>query len=418
MGYRNHSSNIYTVALVELKRLPEYQKAFCKAIRQEAGRCWTDMVNAHVESRSTDKWLDDVALQKLYKGKYSLHSTTIQGLAQKLGANILTAKDLRKDQANNGEEISAKYPYHTKEFQTPIWKESAIHWNRDGHLELSNGKNMTALSLIVPDCYYGLDICKAELTWDGSNYILCLTIDSGHKMEEPIQNGLIAGLDLGEINIAAIATENGDGVVINGRLLRSIQRRREKKLAAYNSLLSYCTPGSKRYGKLVRSKKRICAKVDKQKRDILHKASRQAVNFCYERGVSQIAVGDVRDIADEVNLGHKTNQKISQWTHGQFSQYLIYKAQWLGMNVELIPEDYSSRTCSNCRFVKSYAPKGRVYTCPGCGAVVHRDLNGAANICSRAKYNSYGKVQISTEMYLRPTGRSRVWDTDQSGLLR
>jgi len=45
--------------------------------------------------------------------------------------------------------------------------------------------------------------------------------------------------------------------------------------------------------------------------------------------------------------------------------------------------------------------QGRVYTCSCCGAVIHRDLNGACNICSRAKYGLYGYVQTHTQMYLR-----------------
>jgi transposase len=131
-----------------------------------------------------------------------------------------------------------------------------------------------------------------------------------------------------------------------------------------------------------------------------------------------LAVGDVRDIQNGVDLGTKTNQKISQWAHGKFKNYLAYKGALLGIRVTEIPEDYSSRTCSNCTNVKNYAPKGRVYTCPSCGAVIHRDLNGACNICSRAKYGLYGFVQAHTQMYLRPIRRSKAFDTGQKLLAK
>lgn len=117
-----------------------------------------------------------------------------------------------------------------------------------------------------------------------------------------------------------------------------------------------------------------------------------------------IAVGDVRDVQERVDLGANVNQKISQWAYGQFIQYVSYKAQKYGMQVEQIPEDYSTRTCGYCGSVKKYVPRGRVYACPGCGAVIHRDLNGAFNICSRARNGSYGCVQAQTVMYLRPLG--------------
>jgi putative transposase len=122
-------------------------------------------------------------------------------------------------------------------------------------------------------------------------------------------------------------------------------------------------------------------------------------------------VGDVRDVQDGVDLGSKSNQKVSQWPHGQFMQYLTYKAAEHGMQVGYIPEDYSTRTCSRCGQVASSAPRGRVYVCPGCGAVIHRDTNGASNICSRARFGSYGFVQMQTIMYLRPLRRSRAFDT-------
>jgi len=132
--------------------------------------------------------------------------------------------------------------------------------------------------------------------------------------------------------------------------------------------------------------------------------------------VQSIAVGDVRDIQDGVDLGVKANQKISQWAHGQFVKYLGYKAERYGMWVEQIPEDYSTRTCSYCGCEKKNAPRGRVYTCSGCGAVIHRDVNGASNICSRARHGSYGCVQAQTVKYLRPLWRSRALDTGQSCL--
>jgi hypothetical protein len=44
------------------------------------------------------------------------------------------------------------------------------------------------------------------------------------------------------------------------------------------------------------------------------------VDFCAQEGVSQLAVGDVRDIQTGVQLGRVTNQKISQWPHGRFAR--------------------------------------------------------------------------------------------------
>ena len=405
MGYRSSQTNCI-VRIIPLQRLSAQQEALCKFLREEAGHCWTDMLTAHIESRS-GKWLSSLDLSKLFKGQYALHSQTVQALAQKLEYNVDTARELRKT------DPETRYPYHFKKYQTVVWKESAIHRLEGGQILLSNGKNHQPLILTIPDEHIGVDICKAELTWRADHYELCLTIDTGTVDPLPKESGQIAGVDLGEVNIAAIATEAGDALVVSGRVLRSVKRLRNKRHAALESLISRCKPGSKRYRRLKKSKAKASAKMNRQQRDILHKASRQVVEFCQANDVKSIAVGDVRDIQDGVDLGSNSNQKISQWSHGQFVKYLAYKSAKYGMPTGYLPENYSTRTCSRCSRVVKRAPRGRVYTCTGCGAVIHRDANGASNICSRARYGSYGFVQVQTIMYLRPLGRSRAFDTSQ-----
>ena len=120
------------------------------------------------------------------------------------------------------------------------------------------------------------------------------------------------------------------------------------------------------------------------------------VDFCQAEGVSRMAVGDVRDIQTEVSLGKQTNQKISQWPHGQFARYVREKAARLGMVVEWIDEAYSTRTCRHSGHVQPSSPRGRRFGCAGCGARVHRDVNGANNICSKAVYGCYSQIQADT----------------------
>jgi putative transposase len=403
MGYRSSHTNCI-VRILPLRGLSAQQEALCLFLREEAGHCWTDMLNAHIESRG-GKWLSSIDLSKVFKGQYALHSQTVQALAQKLEANIDAARELRKT------DPEARYPHHPKKYQTVVWKQSAIHWTEDGQILLSNGKNNQPLILVIPNEHIGVDICKAELTWRADHYELCLTIDTGLVNLLRKQVGQMAGIDLGEVNIAAVATETGDALVVSGRALRSVKRLRNKRHAALDSLISGCKPGSKRHRRLLKSKAKASAKMCRQQRDILHKASRQVVEFCHANDVKEIAVGDVRDIQDRVNLSTNSNQKISQWPHGQFVKYVAYKSAEYGMKTGYIPEDYSTRTCSCCKRRRKNAPRGRVYACPRCGAVIHRDANGASNIYSRARYGSYGHVHAQTIMYLRPLGRSRAFDT-------
>jgi putative transposase len=342
----------------------------------------------------------------MFKGRYTLHSQSIQALAQKLESNVDSARELRKSGPKS------RYPYRPKKYQTVSWKKPAIHLIND-RLLLSNGKNNTPLIITVSSNYLDANICRAELTWRADHYELCLTIDTGLVNPLPKGTGQVAGVDLGEVNIAAVATEAGKTVVVSGRALRSVKRLRNKRHAALSSLISHCKPGSKRHRRLLKSKAKASGKMYRQQRDILHKAGRQIVEFCQANGVKLIAIGDVRDVQDGVNLSTNANQKISQWPHGQVAKYITYKSAGYGMQAGYISEDYSTRTCSCCKRIAKHAPRGRIYACPGCGAVIHRDANGASNICSRACYGSYGFVQVQTIMYLRPLWRSRAFDTSR-----
>ncbi len=314
MGYRSTNTNCI-VRIIPLRGLSAKQEALCKSLREEAGCCWTDMLNAHIESRG-GKWLSSSDLKKMFKGQYALHSQTVQALAEKLEANIDTARELRKT------DPKARYPYRPKQYQTVVWKEAAIHRQDDGKLSFSNGRNVPPLILPIPDEYLDSDIRKVELTWRADRYELCLTIDTRLVNPPRKQTGQVAGVDLGEVNIAAVATEAGDALVVSGRALRSVKRLRNKRHAALDSLISRCKPGSKRHRRLLKSKSRASAKMYRQQRDILHKASRQVVDFCQANDVKSIAVGDVRDVQNGVALGAQTNQKVSQWPHGQFMKYI------------------------------------------------------------------------------------------------
>jgi hypothetical protein len=51
--------------------------------------------------------------------------------------------------------------------------------------------------------------------------------------------------------------------------------------------------------------------------------------------VQTVVIGDIRDIRSSADYGKKANQKIHQMLHGQTRQMLTYKAEKLGMKIEL-----------------------------------------------------------------------------------
>ena len=196
------------------------------------------MLKGRAASRGEKKWLSVDDLEKQPKQKYGLHSTCIQGLAQKSGANNATARQLGRTQKKNGGEISARFPYREKQYQTVIWKKSGIKWLEDGPLQLADKWGDPPLILAVPEEHQGRDIRKVELTWRADHEELCLTIDTGIEPPDPTTKNppLLARVGLREIHIAAVCTRAGDALLVSGRALRSVKRLRNQRLAPPFSL--------------------------------------------------------------------------------------------------------------------------------------------------------------------------------------
>ena len=397
------------VRLIPLRRLAPATLARCQVLRQEAGRLWTDLVAMHTQARAQGQWLSASDLEQATKGgQYALHSQSVQALCQKFAANVDTATELRRQERAETGHVQTAYPHHPKAYQTVVWKDQALTVLPAGQLRLPSGGQWPALLLPLPAEYQTANLRRAELTWRADHYELCLTIATGETLPPPLPTGAVAGVDLGEVHVAAVTTTRRHALVISGRQLRACKQWRNKAHSVLQEQLSRCQPGSRRARRLLNRKAQVSAKLYCQQRDLLHQAARKVITFCQSEGVSRIAVGDVRDIQTGVRLGTQTNQKISQWPHGQFARYLGEKAARLGMSVEWIDERYSTRTCSHSGHVQPSSPRGRRFRCAGCGARVHRDVNGSANICSKAAHGVYSKVQAETVKYLRPIGVAPV----------
>jgi putative transposase len=393
------------VRLIPLRGLSPATLAQCRTLRQEAGGLWTDLVRLHAAGRSQGRWLSAGELEQATKGgQYALHSQSVQALCQKFAANVDAATELRRQELAEHEHIQTQYPCHPKMYQTMVWKDQALTVSPSGDLRLPTGAQRPPLPLPLPAEFQRANLRRAELTWRADHYELCLTLDTGAALPCPLPAGAVAGVDLGEIHVAAVTTTRRHALMVSGRQLRACKHWRNKVHSVLQEKLSRCQPSSSRAKRLLKRKAQVSAKLYRQQRDLLHQAARKVVAFCAQEAVSRIAVGDVRDIQTGVSLGKQTNQKISQWPHGQFARYVREKAARLGITVEWIDEAYSTRTCSVSGHVQPSSPRGRRFRCLGCGARVHRDVNGASNICSKAAHGRYSKIQADTVKYLRPIG--------------
>ncbi len=233
--------------------------------------------------------------------------------------------------------------------------------------------------------------------WTGTQYEAIATYRMEETEARPM-GGEIAGIDLGEVHMA-VSHDGTSTHILNGRLLRSKRQYQNKLKEHLSKKIARKKKGSKRRKQLIRSKQKQLRTLRHQIKEIEHQQTSRLVSMLYLEGVQTVVIGDVRDIRHNNDTGSLNNQKIHQWSHGTVRHLLTYKAERLGMAVELQEEHYTSRTCPKCGHRRKSKPKGRVFHCTNkaCRFTWHRDGVGAYNI--RQKYRGeFGIPHVVAEM--------------------
>ena len=152
-------------------------------------------------------------------------------------------------------------------------------------------------------------------------------------------------------------------------------RQSEAKLKKAQRKLSKRQKGSKNREKQRRKVAKLHEKVANQRKDFLHKLSRQIANV-----YSAIAIEDLnmRGMAQSLNLAKSTNDN----GFGMLKTFLAYKLAEQGKQLVIIDKWFpSSKMCRFCNNEnKELSLSDRTWTCSHCGAELDRDINAAINI--------------------------------------
>jgi putative transposase len=192
--------------------------------------------------------------------------------------------------------------------------------------------------------------------------------------------GKVISVDPGEIHPMTI-WDGEKGTIYNGRHLRSMKQYREKIKSSYTSKIDLKKKRGKRRKKLIQFKQRHLRKMDRRIKDVEHKITRHFVETCKRDNVSTVVYGDTTNILNNAKFGHKTNQKVHQWSFGRTRFQIEYKLGEYGIKFVLQNERGTSHTCPACG--KRVNPNGRRFKCKHCGFIAHRDVVGSINILSK-----------------------------------
>ena len=216
---------------------------------------------------------------------------------------------------------------------------------------------------------YQLKSATVSMTSTDKYYVSLL-----YEFEENIQKveiEKVIGLDYSMHDLFVASEED---VQVDQKHLHHYRKSLEQ-LAKEQRILSHRKKGSKRYEKQRIKVAKIHEKIANQRKDILHKSSRQIAN-----AYDLVCVEDLnmKNMSQALNFGKSVTD--NGW--GMFVRFLEYKLEDLGKQLVKIDKWFpSSKTCHICGCINEELTLNiREWECPICHYVHHRDQNAAQNI--------------------------------------
>ena len=187
----------------------------------------------------------------------------------------------------------------------------------------------------------------------------------------PVKPATIIGLDF---SMHDLFVSSEDEIQVDEQFLH-YYRKAQDKLARQQRILSHRKKGSHRYDKQRRKVALLHEKIANQRKDYLHKQSRQIAN-----AYDLVCVEDLnmQGMSQALNFG----KSVSDNAWGMFLRFLDYKLAEQGKMLVKVDKWFpSSKTCHECGYVlEELSLSTRNWECPVCHTVHDRDRNAAKNI--------------------------------------
>ena len=377
-----------TVRIYPLTHLSATQmQRLCDA-QAEAAQVWNFCMQMHKDARLQHTlWPERSELQKATKGRFALHSQSVQMVVHAFLANIDTTRQLRQTHP----QMHMRYPYKEKRFYPVHWPAQAVS-REQGRVILPMGRGRTSLALPL-DLPENSGACT--LVWNNSYELhVCVEIEQ----QETTPGDRHATVDLGEIHLAAVTTNSGKAMIVTGRGIRSLKRQRTMQIRTITKKQARCQKYSRRWKKLQHAKNKQCKRAERRIRNQRHQATRKVINFCIKHNVGTLFIGNPHGVRNRKS-GRHHNQRMSLWEYGKDISYLTHKSKQAHMVCFTGSERGTSSQCPACGH--KHKPRNRQWTCIKCGFKGHRDLVGSINMHTLA-FGERVKFPRSFT-YLRPS---------------
>ena len=178
------------------------------------------------------------------------------------------------------------------------------------------------------------------------------------------------GIDVGLKTFAYLST--GEEIA-NPRFFH----REAAALARASRKLSKAPKGSKQREKKRKVVARVHERIGNRRKNFIEQ---EVCKLLKRFGLLAVEALVVRNMVKNPKLA----KSIADASWSMFFTRLLDKAEEAGRDVVRVNPAYTSQTCSGCGHRQPMPLCVRVYECPHCGLVIHRDHNGSKNILAEA----------------------------------
>lgn len=232
-------------------------------------------------------------------------------------------------------------------------------------------------------------------------YYVVEVVYSKEPVQAKVDPSFCVAIDLGVTNLAAV-TANREGWVprlVNGRPIKACNQWYNKRMKE----LTLCLPKEDREH-VTKQMEQITNHRNRQIQHYLHAASKNIIDFLAKEGVGTIIVGKNPLWKQEAGMGRRNNQNFVQIPHARFIDMLTYKAELVGIQVEVQEESYTSKASFvDLDPIPTYKPnndteytfsgkrigrRNRLYRTKD-GKVICADVNGSYNILRKRKPDAF-----------------------------
>jgi putative transposase len=219
--------------------------------------------------------------------------------------------------------------------------------------------------------------------------------------QAPVDPTYYAGIDLGMHNLAALTSNKPHfkPVIVNRRPVKSINQFYNKRKAELQ----------KKLGKTGTTKRmeRMTNKRNRRIEHYMHTASRYIIDLLVQEGIGVLVIGKNEGWKNEIEMGKRNNQNFVQIPHARFISMLTYKAELVGIRVQITEESYTSKASFLDRdplpvrkprddtkhtFSGKRVERG-LYRAAN-GRYINADVNGAGNIIRKVAPDAFGSEGV------------------------